>query len=253
MERIFNIIKTSNGAYCALKKRANDRFVEGKKSESIQLYTEILAKFGSENTEILLQRSLAYLNLQIYNLALRDAISILKINPYNEEAIILKVKCLWGLRQYEEAVEIVETQLPEEKLETNPEYKDSLKKSEKYFRQSKGDYDMAELLRLPANQIHEMGEYTGPIKVVPIPGKGRGVVATQTIFPGQLVLVHKAFAFVFGKETREEQDQILAQIIAEKLSQPDKEIRTAFSKGIRMSRRRILRSCFQNLEKTRKL
>jgi len=67
---------------------------------------------------------------------------------------------------------------------------------EKY--KSKGDYDILELLKLGKTELHEIGQFRGPIEVASIPGKGRGVIATQDILPGQLLLVSKAFAMVFG-------------------------------------------------------
>ncbi|KAH7716363.1 SET domain-containing protein [Aphelenchoides avenae] len=42
----------------------------------------------------------------------------------------------------------------------------------------------------------DVADYVGPIEVVDIPGKGKGVVATQDIKKGTLLLVSKAFAIV---------------------------------------------------------
>jgi len=61
-----------------------------------------------------------------------------------------------------------------------------------------------------------------------IPGKGRGVLATQDIFPGQLVLVTKPFAIVFGIEDWDEQEITLQKIIAQKLIFADEDTRKSF-------------------------
>ncbi|KAH7716357.1 hypothetical protein AAVH_16254 [Aphelenchoides avenae] len=61
-----------------------------------------------------------------------------------------------------------------------------------------GNFDFAEFYELGEKGIRDIdvADYVGPIKVVDIPGEGKGVVATKDVKKGTLLLVSKAFVIV---------------------------------------------------------
>jgi hypothetical protein len=70
----------------------------------------------------------------------------------------------------------------------------------KILEQSKGKFDMLEIMSLPREKRHDIGEYTGPVSISPVAGKGRGLVAIDNIARGQLILSSKAFNIVFNED-----------------------------------------------------
>uniref|UniRef100_A0A915EFQ6 Uncharacterized protein n=1 Tax=Ditylenchus dipsaci TaxID=166011 RepID=A0A915EFQ6_9BILA len=46
----------------------------------------------------------------------------------------------------------------------------------------------------------DVADYTGPVSIVDVPGKGRGLVASKNIPKGTLLLVSKAFATTYDDE-----------------------------------------------------
>ncbi len=46
----------------------------------------------------------------------------------------------------------------------------------------------------------DLGDFNGSYEIVAIPGKGRGVLATCDIKPGQLILAEKAVSAVHAKD-----------------------------------------------------
>eukprot|EP00927_Polykrikos_kofoidii_P065501 TRINITY_DN61250_c0_g1_i1.p1 TRINITY_DN61250_c0_g1~~TRINITY_DN61250_c0_g1_i1.p1 ORF type:complete len:1158 (+),score=275.01 TRINITY_DN61250_c0_g1_i1:154-3627(+) len=58
--------------------------------------------------------------------------------------------------------------------------------------------------RLDENDCLDVADFVGPISVVEVPGKGRGLVATENLRQGQLVISCRAIAAAFGMEARGE-------------------------------------------------
>ena len=74
-----------------------------------------------------------------------------------------------------------------------------------------GTFDMAQLY----DEVYEnrkrrldVADYKGPIEVVDVPGKGKGLVATRDIAPGTLLLVEKAFVISYPDEHQIKNDSI---------------------------------------------
>lgn len=71
-----------------------------------------------------------------------------------------------------------------------------------------GEYDILKL-ELKKEQVYDCGEYTGPIQIQLVPGKGRGIIATAPINAGQVIMGCKAFAIVFPPiPTNSEEEEI---------------------------------------------
>jgi hypothetical protein len=110
------------------------------------------------------------------------------------------VKSLWGLKQYEKALEFIEKEVPASLKTNNADFKQLHMTAVKILEQSKGKFDMLEIMSLPREKRHDIGEYTGPVTISPVAGKGRGLVAIDNIAMGQLILSSKAFNIVFNED-----------------------------------------------------
>jgi hypothetical protein len=155
--------------------------------------------YPQQNFDTLHEESSTLLNMRCYKMALQSCEKVLQCQPLNEQCIINKVRSMWGLRLYKEAIEYLNT-LNYSGLLSLPHFQELIKTAEKLLHQSNGHYDMVEIMDLPPNKCLQVAEYTGPIQLGHINGKGRGFIATQFIEPGQLLICSRAFALVFGKD-----------------------------------------------------
>lgn len=110
------------------------------------------------------------------------------------------MKCLWGLGDYQQALELITEKLELfPSLAVNKELLEIKTKAESFLSQSRsGVYDIEELLKhqqaKPKEQL-ELGQFIGGVEVKDIKGKGRGLFAAQDFVPGQLLLCSKPFVF----------------------------------------------------------
>ena len=157
------------------------------------------------NVRLLSNRSAAYMHHGYYWLALNDADLVLTKgnDPLHEKAVYRKTKSLFGLGRYEEGIEFISSIKKKVKSPARLKICDQLiKEGNTYMNQAKyGDnyYDILEMIKSKWTHIIR-GEYTGPLKVSKIKGKGRGLIATEDIRPGQLIMAHRAFGIYFGQD-----------------------------------------------------
>ena len=73
-------------------------------------------------------------------------------------------------------------------------------------------YDFKKLLELPVGHATDLPEFLGPVQVVWVRGKGRGLVAARDVVAGELLFVNRAFAVAEPKN--------LVETTARKLEHP---------------------------------
>jgi len=225
---------------------ARMHFMMGNCLEAIRMYTAINQEAGPDDVSSLSYRAIAYMGLGLFKLALKDVGKILEIDPQKQEAIYRKIKCLTGLGKHQEALEVFRSEYTAN--EDDPYDQHLLKSLENYIAHSRGEYNILEIMDMSERNLMDfpepkyfefiqdrcldiMGEFNnGPIKVVLIPGKGRGVIATDDIAPGQLIAVTKALARVSGEWTPPEEKDGLVEEVHKKLLLADKKTRTKFRK-----------------------
>lgn len=135
---------------------------------------------------ILWKLALSLFQLDSYTQALSHCDTILHLNQHREPSV-LKVKCLWGLGRYQDALQYLEDQ-------DNPDT-NLLLQAQTALLTSQGRLDIDHLASLPQSQTHfHIGEYSGSYRVATLPGKGRGLVATADLQGGTLILIKNAFA-----------------------------------------------------------
>lgn len=149
------------------------------------------------NLSILWKLALSLFQLDRYTQALLHCDTIIKKKEYPEPSSV-KVKCLWGLGRYENALHFLEGR---ENSGTDPNLDLMIRQTKTALLHSQGIVDMVELTSLSPSQTHlHIGEFAGSYRVATIPGKGRGLVATADLKGGDLILLKKAFATAFISE-----------------------------------------------------
>jgi tetratricopeptide (TPR) repeat protein len=214
----------------SLKKLGNIAFIEQRYMDAVRWYDQCL-EYSDEkttDTEIVVNRAAAFLNLRCYRRALADCEKALTKKPFHEKAVFRKTKALWGLKKYDDACNFICG-----KLENNPTLSDNaslknLAKTAEYMAktssENRGGVDIMQMLQIKEDVqfVDDVCEYTGPVTLHDIPMKGRGLVATEDIQPGQIVIISKAFALAKLKK-KEEVVQISMNLDTKRMNLPGHE------------------------------
>lgn len=178
------------------KKIGNLNFVLKKYKVAVLAYTKGIEQ-GGNLIDLKSNRSACYLALSKHKLALDDAESVLNIDDKHVKCIYRKVTALFGMKLYEDAVSYLENI----KLESIPQNDrqvivDLMTRGKLYVAQSEnGDYPWCDL-HITESKYHDMADFTKTVVVKNSPMKGRGLFATKTIKPGELILASKALAYL---------------------------------------------------------
>lgn len=181
-----------------LKQKGNNQFARKDYASAINSYTGAL-ELDPNNAVLLSNRAQAHLNLDQFRQALADAENAVKIDGTNSKALFRQAKALYGLRLYEEASNVLK------KLDMASTDTEKLNQriQQRLEEQQHGRYDMNVMLqeaRTKKPPILDHADYIGPVRITKIAGKGRGLVATEDILEGTLLVCAKAFAIAFPSE-----------------------------------------------------
>jgi len=187
------------------KEIGNRAFQEKKYEEAVTAYSAGL-KATPSDVSLLSNRALNYLNLEFYTLALSDAEAVLKAEPNHVKGLYRKVKALLGGKKYRDAVEFI---LKDDHKRILNSYAAGQKlgevllgEAERFLEQElTGNYNMGEILKKQSFE-HSVADFTGPIALETFQGRGRGMVVTEKVEAGQLLIGSKAFAFIVERKYR---------------------------------------------------
>ncbi len=159
--------------------------------------------------DLLSNRALAYLSIQNYSAALQDTRHLLEGSPGHIKGIIRHAKALAGLRQYQNAINFLTNATKGiskgDKLEHSREFASLIERLKRMKHQSEtGDYfDVSQIMQKNEPAPEDWVDYIGPVKVVSVEGKGRGLVAVQDLPAGKLIFACRAFEIIFlGTDTK---------------------------------------------------
>jgi tetratricopeptide (TPR) repeat protein len=149
-----------------------------------------------------LNRAAAFLELGQFSEAYQAVqTAIADENSEVNQTARLKIKALlrlgeaaYGLREWQTAADTF-LRL-KENYQTGDRYDAHLARAQARLRESRtGGYVMKPFARTCGRLVkHDVADYTGPVSVTPIPGKGQGLIADTDIARGTLLLASKAFA-----------------------------------------------------------
>ncbi|ODN86307.1 hypothetical protein L198_07325 [Cryptococcus wingfieldii CBS 7118] len=156
----------------------------------------------SKTFTLLLNRSKAYSTLNLHGHAYRDAhraqavikTSSTTLTLGEQDRLQLQLaKAALGLRLYQTALDACGEASSEEEIRKTRE-----RAQKRMEEQKSGVYDWMAIFResLGGPLVDmDVGDYVSPaVKVSQVPGCGRGLIATQDITPGELIIVSKAIA-----------------------------------------------------------
>jgi tetratricopeptide (TPR) repeat protein len=194
-----------------LKKLGNIAFIEQRFMDAVRWYDQCLdySDEKTTDTEIFANRAAAFLNLRCYRRALADCESAIKKKPFHEKAVFRKTKALWGLKKYDEASQFICGKIENDPtLSENAAVKNLAITAQfmcKTSSENRGGVDIMKMLQIKEEVqfVDDVCEYTGPVTIRDVPKKGRGLVATEDIQPGQIVVISKAFALAKLKKNQE--------------------------------------------------
>ena len=197
--------ETKSLSFESSRLQGNDFFKQGRFYDAVTTYTRSLSSALS-NSEIVvlhLNRAAALLKLEHYEAALEDCRCVLELDEENAKALYRAAKAFYALEEYEQALIKMQlyVQVAVDKVEVEYELKiirDRLKE-EQY-----GIYDwnaMIDEAKKSSRPRLNHASYLGPIRIAHVSNeRGRGLILTQNVRKGELLLCSKAFQVCYPSE-----------------------------------------------------
>uniref|UniRef100_A0A915EAU7 SET domain-containing protein n=1 Tax=Ditylenchus dipsaci TaxID=166011 RepID=A0A915EAU7_9BILA len=184
-----------------LRAKGNEYYKNKNYELALQYYKKGL--FMEPDSGVLqLNMAAAFLASENYHAAYEAAKLALEKGADKEKALMRLGRGAYGLRNWKLASDQF-TQLIQY-YPSNKEADIELKKALARLRESKtGEYDLVELYNLSVNKKVrrlDVADYTGPVCIADVEGKGKGLVASRDISKGTLLLVSKAFSIAYKDE-----------------------------------------------------
>ncbi|KAH7704106.1 TPR domain protein [Aphelenchoides avenae] len=132
-----------------------------------------------------------------FSLVYKKAKAALEAGEDKERCLMVLSSAAYEMGKWEEAVDHY-TELCKA-FPSNEDAQDGLRVANARLneaRSGKYDFESLHMAAMTGETDVDVADYVGPMEVVDIPGKGKGVVATQDVKKGTLLLVSKAFAIV---------------------------------------------------------
>ncbi|GAB6027434.1 hypothetical protein CHUAL_001697 [Chamberlinius hualienensis] len=154
----------------------------------------------------------AYLEASCFEKAAACTEIVIKKYPNEPKALHRAGKAYYNLRDYKTALNHFQklkaiTPNNFENVKDFDQTKQRIKESEV------GAYDTFAIDRYcKPFKLIDCADYVGPVKVVEVPGRGRGIIVTEDVKPGTLLIVSKALAFAFIK-SGEEVDELYSKVV----------------------------------------
>ena len=177
----------------AIREEGNALFKAGSYVGAVAKYTECINS-DPQDALSLANRAECYLRTRKFHAALSDADAARTADPTKPKSLYKRAMALNGLARYSDAVKSLK-----ELIFAEPDdqaAKTGLAECEMLCQQAfSGDYNMPALLfgRLHMS-FRRCADYVGPVAIVNIPEKGKGVVVTKDVKAGELICVSSPLA-----------------------------------------------------------
>ncbi|KAL3132993.1 hypothetical protein ABBQ38_006902 [Trebouxia sp. C0009 RCD-2024] len=149
-----------------------------------------------QNVQVLSNLAAVHLCLKKWLEALKHAQVGLEIDPKHIKCLYHCADAAMHLGQYTKAIHhltLAETLAP-----SSPQISTCLRTAQELQRQSLGQYDPGKLfLNQQDKAVSQLANFTGPLKVTHLPGKGRGMVVTKDVKAGTLLAVCNPLAIAY--------------------------------------------------------
>jgi len=185
-----------------IKQQGNQCFKDKDYDSAIELYSKALS-IDNKHVIILANRSLAYAHLRQWYNALSDAENALNIESNDLRALYRKAKALHGLKRYEEEVDALLRGV--QKDPQNKEFHQSLIIAKQSIKEKSGSYKFSQIYEESLSEESprlDHADYSHPhLRRESVEGKGLGLVATEDIEEGTLLMASKAFEISYENNT----------------------------------------------------
>ena len=191
------------------KARGNQIYLKKHYRDALQAYSNGIQLCQESGTDLEIQKTLylnraaCYISLERYQAALKDAEWVLERDAHNQKGLYRAGKACYAIRKYHQALEHFK-EFDQFYHSENSQYEMN-KAQERVREKETGVYDMHAMYQetlASKNPRLDHADYVGPIEVQEFHGRGRGMVATSDIEPGELLIASKAFESVYGNEMK---------------------------------------------------
>jgi tetratricopeptide (TPR) repeat protein len=178
-----------------LRERGNDLLKQERFTEAMFFYKRSASVAAESTTEQVLALSNqveTLLQLNRPRQALKVCADALRLDPRHTKTLLRQIRAYEALRLYLPAVTTCERALATATLDAtqNARVANSLQLNRYLLAQQQtGKYDWEALILTKTPQPPPLADYLGPLQLVRIPGKGRGMVVTKDVMPGELLMV----------------------------------------------------------------
>uniref|UniRef100_A0A914P1I9 SET domain-containing protein n=1 Tax=Panagrolaimus davidi TaxID=227884 RepID=A0A914P1I9_9BILA len=182
------------------REMANDDFKKGNFKSALNFYNRGI-RYSPDLPVLYLNKSLACLRIGAFYEAYKSAKFALEKNGDREKALFRMGQAVYGMNEWQKAADHfaeVLKEFPENFFALEKLKRANLRLSE----QKDGTYDFKMMFLESKKKKAELdvSDYKGPIEIANIPGKGRGIIASEDISMGTLLVVSKAFASGYNQD-----------------------------------------------------
>ncbi|KAK6531883.1 hypothetical protein TWF694_003048 [Orbilia ellipsospora] len=183
----------------------NDAMRMGKTREAIKWYTAgiKIAEASDMRLALLLNRCLAHLYYESYQLCVEDADAALLISPNSEKALFRKAKALYELRRFAKCGNTLK-QLTKTYPSNAEAIKDLERVRQRVSEETFGQFDSKKLVKMARSDKpgmeYDFADYTAPVYTKTSDINGNGLFTKRAVKAGELLCCCKAFANCKGKE-----------------------------------------------------
>lgn len=204
-----NVDPYSNLSSEELKLKGNEELQKKNYDLAYEIYTQAIKKDTIGNAILFSNRALASMNMEDYETAMDDIETAIKIDSgkenKNPKFYWRKSQCLMELEEFQQASEVIETFLKENKnLDKNliNEFEIQLMKIKMLINNTKGVFNEEVIIYKHLSGGHlNIGNFINPkIEIKMTNAKGRGLFAQDDIFPGEILLFEKAVVYDYNDE-----------------------------------------------------
>jgi tetratricopeptide (TPR) repeat protein len=187
-----------------LVEEGNKAFGKSQLHTAIRFYTQAIEKSDKKSTRAYLNRAQCYIRLNKNYSAYQDASHVVNLEESNEKAHFRKGKSAYSLRKFDTAVDCFKTCL---KLNPqNKEAKSELDRANQRVSEAKScSYNFEAMYDQYFKQedlYMDVADYkSDKIAIVTIENKSKGIMATDFIPKGTVLVVSKALSAVFNNKT----------------------------------------------------
>uniref|UniRef100_A0AC34FKY4 SET domain-containing protein n=1 Tax=Panagrolaimus sp. ES5 TaxID=591445 RepID=A0AC34FKY4_9BILA len=182
------------------REKANECFKKGKFEDALKLYDRAI-RYNSELAVLYLNKSLTCLKIEAFYAAYESAkIACEKVGD-KEKALYRMGLAAYGMREWQKAAKRFAELLKEFPQNTTAEEKHR-DANFRWSEQKHGTFDFKNMhieSKKEKSKI-DVADYAGPIEIADIPGKGRGIIASENIKAGTLIVVSKAFSSGYSQD-----------------------------------------------------